>query len=62
MNKLSAIITRLALLKAGPTLSPDERAAVGCAIQVLNDVERLGITVDAYSKDYYHLTHPGKKK
>lgn len=62
MNKLSAVITSLALLKGGQKLSPDERAAVGCAMQILTDVERLGITVEALSKDFYYVTHPGKQK
>jgi hypothetical protein len=62
MNKLSAIITTLSLLKGGGKLSPVERAAVGCAVQILYEVERLEISTDTLSKDFHYVTHPGQTK
>jgi hypothetical protein len=62
MNKLAEIITTLSLLKEGPKLSIDEKAAVRVAIVILGDAERLGITVEAESKDYYYTTHRGKTR
>ena len=62
MSKLSGIITTLALLKGSGKLSPVERSAVGCAIQLAYEIERLGITIDTLGKDFYYVTHPSKTK
>ena len=58
MNQLSGIITTLVLLKGSSKLSIDERAAVGCAVQIMNEVESLSISVDVYSHEYFYATHP----
>jgi hypothetical protein len=63
MNKLSDMLTVLISLRGNMArLSVNERAAIGCAIQILNDVERLGVTVDTLSKDFYYATHQRKAK
>jgi len=62
MNQLSAIVTTLVLLKGSSKLSIDERAAVGCAVQIMSEVERLSISIDVCSKDFFYSTHPENKK
>ena len=62
MNKLSAIVTTLVLLKGSSKLSVDERAAVGCAVQILSEVERMGVTAEIASKDFFYSVHPEVKK
>jgi hypothetical protein len=62
MNQLSGIITTLVLLKGSSRLSIDERAAVGCAVQIMSEVERLSISLDVCSKDFFYSTHPENKK
>ena len=58
MNQLSGIITTLVLLKGSSKLSIDERAAIGCAVQIMSDVERLSISVDVASKEFFYAIHP----
>lgn len=62
MNQLSAITTTLVLLKGSSRLSIDERAAVGCAVQIMSEVERLSTSVDVMSKDFFYAVHPENKK
>lgn len=62
MNQLSGIITTLVLLKGSFKLSIDERAAVGCAVQIMSEVERLSISIDVCGKDYFYSTHPENRK
>jgi hypothetical protein len=62
MTNLSSIIVTLVLLQGSSKLSIDERAAVGCAKQILVEVERLNASVDALSKEYFYSTHPEHKK
>ena len=58
MNKLSTIIVKLVLLRGSSKLSIDERAAVGCAVQILSEVERMGVEVEIASKDFFYSVHP----
>jgi hypothetical protein len=57
MTNLSSIITTLVLLKGGPKVSVDERAAIGCAVQILSEVERLSATADATGKEFFYATN-----
>ena len=62
MNKLSTIIVTLVLLRGSSKLSIDERAAVDCAVRILGEVERMGVTAEIVSKDFFYSVHPEVEK